>query len=672
MKIPPKDYPANRLWDEKVFSMPNIPRGSIGMLAVLRDILERVKRHNNPRDILAYEGSDSKITLDEACVRLRPMHLVSKSENGWVLSKESMIWLESGDDLYLAAFLCANIRFLAEVLFYLDTPRKSTELKEIALREYGLGWKTISDINSRLVWLRQFSLVEFQEFSLQYSITDLGKEFLQNVPVVEPNQIAHKEDVTEGEEILEVEPWAVAYCDIESQQLSMRKQSIGYVPGNITDFDKTIIEYLNLVQVGTNYEAIRRYAKENYNIAPSSLKSFMSTLTNMGLIQRQTDELYVLTKIADEWMNHCSKIELIYCIHRNFMYVFELLNELNEQPRTYQELAAIGKVSYGMDKASIEEIRKRVNIFKSAKLVRNASLDKFTITKRGKLLLIQTVFQKRRLTDTIENSEKSICLNQNESLFTELRLSSRDSMNPDRFEWAIKAAFEALGFKAIKLGGSGKTDVLIHAPGSPKNSFSVAVDAKSTASGSVSDSLVDFDTLEEHRKKHDANYSMIVGCAFQNERLIKRAVEHKVLLLDVEQLETLIKRHLNVPIKTSSYRQIFDKAGIADISFIEGDRQKIVEFGRLIKDVMSCLISESEDPITEGFLFERDIYRSLRDRQNIIKLPTIEEISNILQFLSSPIIGCVEKTKDGYYATGSLPDVAHKFAFYSQSCSEDK
>ena len=106
-------------------------------------------------------------------MRLRPMHLVSKSKNGWVLSKESMIWLESGDDLYLAAFLCANIRFLAEVLFYLDTPRKSTELKEIALREYGLGWKTISDINSRLVWLRQFSLVEFQEFSLQYSITDL-------------------------------------------------------------------------------------------------------------------------------------------------------------------------------------------------------------------------------------------------------------------------------------------------------------------------------------------------------------------------------------------------------------------------------------------------------------------------------------------------------------------
>ena len=79
MKIPPKEYPANRLWDEKVLSMPNIPRGSVGMLSVLRDILEKVKQYSDPKDILVYEGSDSKITLNEACVRLRPMHLVTKS-----------------------------------------------------------------------------------------------------------------------------------------------------------------------------------------------------------------------------------------------------------------------------------------------------------------------------------------------------------------------------------------------------------------------------------------------------------------------------------------------------------------------------------------------------------------------------------------------------------------
>ena len=197
-----------------------------------------------------------------------------------------------------------------------------------------------------------------------------------------------------------------------------------------------------------------------------------------------------------------------------------------------------------------------------------------------------------------------------------------------------------MGLRATRLGGSGKTDVLVHIPGSPKISFSIAVDAKSTAAGSVPDSQIDFDTLEEHRKKHNADYSMVIGCAFQNECLIKRAREHGVFLLCVDDFETLIKRHLEVPIKLSLYRKIFEKGGIA----------------------------ESEDPETEGFLYERDIYRSLRDGKELDNPPTTEDISNMLQFLASPLVGCVEKTKEGYYATGSLSDAARKFAFYSRNC----
>lgn len=102
-------------------------------------------------------------------------------------------------------------------------------------------------------------------------------------------------------------------------------------------------------------------------------------------------------------------------------------------------------------------------------------------------------------------------------------------------------------------------------------------------------------TLEEHRKKHDANYSAVVGCAFRNERLIKRAIEHKVLLLDVDHLELLIKRHLEVPIKLSSYWQIFEKPGIADISLVDNNRQEVVAYGKLMHAVMSCLITESEE-----------------------------------------------------------------------------
>ena len=235
MTISPKEYPQCLPWDEKVFSMPNIPRGSEGLLYVLRDILEKVKCHTNPKDKLNFVGSDSKITLNEACIRLRPMRLVKKTPDGWELTKESEIWLNSGDNLYLAAVLCANIRFLAEVLYYLDVPRKSNELNEIATQEYGLGWKTISDINSRLVWLRQFGLVDFQEFSLLYSITETGREFLKNVCIVEPSQISGQDDETLGEETLLIQRWAIDYCTISHNELCLRRQSIGYIPGNMSD-----------------------------------------------------------------------------------------------------------------------------------------------------------------------------------------------------------------------------------------------------------------------------------------------------------------------------------------------------------------------------------------------------------------------------------------------------
>ena len=103
----------------------------------------------------------------------------------------------------------------------------------------------------------------------------------------------------------------------------------------------------------------------------------MSTLTNLGLIHRQTDSRFILTDIAHKWVENSATVALICCMHRNFLFVFELLNELNGQTLNYKELAAIGKVSYGLDKSSVEEIRKRISIFKSAKLIRNVSLDKF-------------------------------------------------------------------------------------------------------------------------------------------------------------------------------------------------------------------------------------------------------------------------------------------------------
>ena len=669
MEIQTTGYPVHRNWDEKALSMPNIPRGSEGQVAVLKSILSEVKANSPSKRILSFEGSDSKISLEQLCIRLRPMRLVIKAQYGWILSEESLRWLESEDNIYLAATLCANIRFLAEVLCFLDVPRSSNSLNDIANGEYGLGWQTLSAINIRLLWLRQLGLVEYQAFSQLYSITETGKEFLKSVEVVDPTRVAPLLDETENEQSVPVSEWAIAYCKLGQEQLVLRKQTIGYIPGYVSNFYETLTEYLTLIRSGSTYGALRSYAKSNYGIAGSSFSSFMSTLVNLGFVVRQTDELYAATEIADKWLEDGGAIEAICCLHNKFLFVFELLKELDNKRATYKELAAMAKVSYGFEKENISEIQRRIGIFKTAKLVRNVSVNEYTLTKCGKRLLELVPLQIPRLITSNEPLCQASSSDPNDSLYMELRVASKNAANSDstRFERAVKTAFEALGFTASWLGGSGKTDVLIQAPGAPQNAFTAAVDAKSTSADNVTDSIVDFDTLKEHRKKHGADFSVVVGRSF-GERLVQRAIDHSVVLLTVDNLEELIRQHFNVPLKVAAYKKIFENPGIADIGLIDIERSKVARFGKLIHSVMNCLLEESLDEVTEGLLETRDVYRSLRNAEGLDAPPAIDEISNMLEFLSSPLIGCAGKTKNSYYAVGSLADAAGKFAFYSKSC----
>lgn len=665
MRVDISEYPKALSWEMKSFSMPNIPRGTSGMKENLRVILEMVRNNISPSQRLSIEGSESKIDLGTACVRLRPMKLLLKTQNGWELSEEANKWLDTDDDLYLAAFLCSRIKFLAEILYYLDEPKTAAMLQDIAINEYKLAWKTKSDINARLVWLRQLGLVKFQDFTLLYFLTDLGKEFVKNIEIVEPIKQDFSFDETIDESELKISNWAIGSCANVSRE---RKDSIGYIIGDMKQFQSTISEYIQLISGRKTFDQILEYTIENYDIAASSLRSFLTTLTNMGIIERKSATIYDTTDTAKTWGEKERILDLLCIMHMKFGFMFEMLSVLEHRSMSNKELAATAKVSYGFKRESIDEIRKRVSIFLTAKLIRNDSIDTYTITSRGKKLLSLIRVDEPIVLDVSVEDDLKYESGLNTQFFTELRLAAKDSSNFERLEKQVKVAFEKLGFEAQWLGGTGKTDVLLKATGNSSTTFSVTVDAKSTMSGNVTDGLVDFDTLEEHKRKHKADFSAVVGGSFQNARLIKRAIEHKVVLIDIDTLETLIRNHSDVPIQVTAYRKLFKNPGIANVSHLEEEREKIRRYGQLLHTVMDCLIAEREDEVTQGILQERDIYRSLRINDNFSCAPTIDEISAMLQFLASPLIGCVEKSKEGYSAIGTLDDAAQKFDFYSRMC----
>lgn len=669
-KVNISEYPKDLEWNDKVFSMPKIPRGNKGLISNLKHVLRAIENNTTPTQIMTFEGSKSRITLNELCIRLRPIRLVNRNKYGWELTDQSKKFINSDDECYLAAILCANVKFLGEILFYLDTPKKSSDLQKIANLQYGLTWKTYSDINSRLLWLRNLGMVEFRKFSLLYVITDKGKEFLKNIHIYEEILQDFDQDETITETNLDISEWAIDL--VRSSKLLNRKNTIGYIPGNLKDYNNTIRECLQMIQKGVTYDAIVTYIEKIFGISSSSTRSFMTTLNNMGLIERKTDILYAQTRLADLWMQNYYIIDLILIIHSKFTFILELLKNIEEEGKSYRELAVIAKISNYSEKENVEEIRKRIILLKSAKLVKNVTMDKFMVTKRGADLLKRISFL--NINNKIQNNtgveEKKDEKEEVSDFLMDLRMSMRDSGNYERLEKNVAKAFEYLGFNTKWIGGSGNTDVLIQTPSAPKDSFSVSVDAKSTQTGNVTDGTVDFDTLIEHRKKHKTEFSAIVGGKFENERLIRRAIEHKVVLIDMDSLEKLILDQKDVPIRVSAYRKIFEHPGLIEMSDIQQERDNVIRRGKLLHAVMDCLVEESDDPITEGLLQERDIYRSLRNNREFDHVPTLEEISDMLNFLSSPLIGCVKKIKDEYYAIGSVSDASKIFEFYMKACQK--
>jgi len=666
--------PSSRSWETKVSAMPNIPRGEKGYNKSLRLILAELQKGTPLNTKIIITGSETKKTLEDLLMRLRPSGFVKKKITGWEISKEADIWLESGDDLYLARILTGNIKFVSEILAFLNNgPKSIKEIREFALHHYKLDWKTKSEILARLNWLKDLGFVVYTDFSMSYSITDKGIEFLNLAGYIKGNELEESIDSTLDEEEILLSPWARDYCKISQEDQEVRKNSLGYFPGSIQVAHNTTLDYLIMMKNTAELKTIVEYSSVTYGISESSTKMFISSLIHLGLIERKTKTLYQTTQLGMSFPTENFEMDFACCINKKYSFVFEILFELQKDDLSAKQLAVIAKVSNNFPSEDTGNITKRLHILQIAKLIQESGINIYTLTNRGKNFCeeFKNYYLRQAVKNEIQTSDEKIIGNQEiDNILNELRIASRDSTNPNRFEIVLTKAFTLLGFKSDWLGGSGKTDIILQAPTSPKFSYTVAIDAKSTYSGGVTEAQINFDTITDHKKKHDADFSMIVGRSFQGERLIERAKKHAVALLDIEKLEHLIKMHIDVPLKSDSYRKIFSQSGIVDIQLIEEDRRKIIRDGDLIRAIMMCLSEESEDPLTEGIMQPREIYLLLKNQIKISPSPTIEEIKQILAFLASPLIECIGVTKEGYYAMGSLTDAAQKFDFYLTACKK--
>lgn len=661
----------NREWNSKVFSTPKIPRGPKGMIDTINIILQAVEDKLPINTNLKIEDSSANSNLNYLCIQLRPIGLLKQNYGVWELSDIAKNYLKNKDKYFLAQIFCANIKFFAEAIQNLKEEKTSNQLYDIAINEYKLSWKTKSDINARLTWLKEFGLIDYNDYKLTYVLNENGIEFAKNIQYTNPKEIKVGIDNTLEIEELNITSFGEKLFKPTNEELENRKENIGYIPGNIDNFCNTISEYIQLTANYIDVKDVYKFSKENYGIATSSVGSFITTLTAMNFVEHKSRYIMKASKEAIKWNENKNTLDLLCWINKKFIFVFEILFELNNRSLTNRELVSIAKVYYGYKNATIDEIHKRIKMLLINDLIMEDSLNTHIITNKGKLLLDKVLIQQRKESTLYVEQENGQVTEHKKSIvedkILEMRMASRDSSNPSRFEKALRDIFEILGFNAKWVGGAGKTDILLKTHTTPKFSYVVAVDAKSTASGSVTENLIDFDTIREHKRKHEADYNLIIGASFQGERLIERAKEHNVLLLGIDDLEQIVRKNQNIPLSFDSYKKLFSQKGIANIEVLNQDREEINKRGLLMQSIMDCLIDESDDKYTGGILTERDLYRTLRTSEKL-RYITPDEIHVMLDFLSSPLIGCVGHTKEGYYAIESLSNISKRLKFYSISC----
>jgi hypothetical protein len=367
----------------------------------------------------------------------------------------------------------------------------------------------------------------------------------------------------------------------------------------------------------------------------------------------------------------------IAMLHSRVRFVGEML-ECTLEPMTTGEILDVANEKYGSGWSTKAQIDRRRGWLQSAGMLEVDEANRLVTTPEGQALLelldpyrpAKAAVPPEPLASTeveapadgpAKSSEPPLGL---ESLFKELEVAALDSAKADRFERAVRDAFEWLGFQAEWLGGAGKTDVLLDAPLGLSHSYRVIIDCKTSASGSVHDPQIDWVTLGEHKAKHDADHIALVAPQPSGKRLFQRAQEHGVTVFSVDELITLCAQHAKAPLDLESYRRLFEEGGLVstdDTAEKAEDWLRVVELARTILDTIA-LRSEKFGSLDASGL------RLLLADEVIAETATKQDFQDVLDTLSGPLIAVLTgNSSEGYRLTTSPATARHRLDVLGRS-----
>lgn len=647
------EYEQARPWSNRSFSMPAVPGGNLGQIKVLRCLLSSLRSGVHVDEPLQIpDGGGSTVTFSSMGQRLQPAGLVARTgKNSWLLTRQAEAWLDSEDDGYLISILHSNIRFVGELLHEAREGLTQSDLLDLAASRYGCSWDSLDQIRRRTAWLRAGGFLGL-DFRHQVTPTDAGFGLLEKLEIYRPGATRKRAPVPE---VATVPPPAdLVQAALASADISQRKAKIGYIPRNEGNALNSLRKFSLAMKDGVSREEIDRFGSSEFGLRASSTASALSSLKSAGLVRQVGFDEYAATELAIVCADGDSNIDYLRVLHTKFRFFGEVLEAL-EEVDTPRDLAALGKLRYGMPREDIAEVRTRLQMMRECGLIEEVSWGHYRLLEQGRALLAELpceILEPERIESDPFPADRDVQesgLLDCEGICEELNTSSRSSGNPERFEAAVAQAFMYLGFEAQLLGGPGQTDVLVVANLAGGRRFTAIVDAKSSASGKVGEQQINFDTLKEHKAANSADFALAVGPSFPGSRLISRAEAHGIGLFGVEELTKLLRMHLEAPFTLVDFMSLLRVSGAITTAIVERKWSAEIRAFRLCERVLHQLAAEAAnvDAFTTGALSAHDLYLILRTES--ADPPSPSEIESALSLLSSDLLHAVQKNGSQYF-----------------------
>ncbi len=216
-----------------------------------------------------------------------------------------------------------------------------------------------------------------------------------------------------------------------------------------------------------------------------------------------------------------------------------------------------------------------------------------------------------------------------------LERDARDSDHSERFEDTVRRCFEYLGFRVIKRGKRGDTDILVVAP-LGMGQFSFIVDTKTNRHGRVRD--LNAANIKKHRESYGANHAVIVAPDFERgDSVLEQAENYQLVLMTTAVLRQLLELHATTPQNLRCYSALFERSGILDevpraILAVVEQRNRAFDLALDVFETLSALDLHGPIPAEE---VEWVLLGKLGTR------PTADEVRQALQLLAHPTLGAV-------------------------------